>query len=62
MPAGVRLTVTVPCRMAAAGFAAPRPRDTSLDCGKLSRLLGLRPWTLEEGLSRARRDWEVLGA
>lgn len=46
-----------PCRLAEARFAAPRPRDVSLDSGKLSRLLGLSPWTLQEGLVRARRDW-----
>jgi dTDP-4-dehydrorhamnose reductase len=49
-------SLLVPSRMADARFPAPRPRDTSLDCGKLSRLLKLRPWTLAEGLERARRD------
>jgi dTDP-4-dehydrorhamnose reductase len=48
-----------PCRMSEARFLAPRPRDASLDCGKLSRLLGIAPWTLQEGLSRARRDWDL---
>lgn len=44
----------IPSRMAQACFPAPRPRDTSLDSGKLSRLLGLEPWTLERGLAEAR--------
>ena len=52
----------VPSRMADARFPAPRPRDTSLDSGKLSRLLGLAPWTLEQGLDQARRASEEPGA
>jgi dTDP-4-dehydrorhamnose reductase len=46
-----------PCRMAKARFLAPRPRDVSLDSGKLSSLIATPPWTLAEGLARARRDW-----
>ncbi|MCX5797195.1 MAG: SDR family oxidoreductase [Elusimicrobia bacterium] len=46
-----------PCRLAEARFAAPRPRDVSLDSGRLSGLIAIPPWTLAEGLSRARRDW-----
>jgi dTDP-4-dehydrorhamnose reductase len=46
-----------PCRMAEARFCAPRPRDVSLDAGKLSGLIAIPRWTLAEGLARARRDW-----
>jgi dTDP-4-dehydrorhamnose reductase len=47
----------LPCRTAEAHFLAPRPRDVSLDSGKLSGLIAMRPWTLADGLAAARRDW-----
>lgn len=43
-----------PIRMADFGYSAARPRDCSLDSGKLAALLGLRPWGLEAGLSAER--------
>jgi len=46
-----------PCLMAEARFLAPRPRDVSLDSRKLSARIAVSPWTLAEGLARARRDW-----
>jgi dTDP-4-dehydrorhamnose reductase len=54
---GFSESLLAPCRMAEAQFLAPRPRDVSLDSGKLSGLIAIPAWTLAEGLARARRDW-----
>ena len=44
-----------PLEMKSFGYAATRPADCSLESGRLSALLGVRPWTVEEGLI-AERD------
>ncbi|HAM35076.1 MAG TPA: hypothetical protein DEB40_01715 [Elusimicrobia bacterium] len=49
-------------RMEDMRLAAPRPRDTSLDSTGLARLLKIAPWSLEDGLRRARGEWEPVSA
>jgi dTDP-4-dehydrorhamnose reductase len=46
-----------PLEMKSFGYAATRPADCSLDSGTLAALLGVSPWTVEEGLvaERGRR-------
>lgn len=43
-----------PLEMKSFGYAATRPADCSLRSEKLAALLGLAPWTVEEGLAAER--------
>lgn len=42
---------------AEAAWTAPRPADVSLDSSRLAGLLGARPWTLREGLEKAKAEF-----
>jgi dTDP-4-dehydrorhamnose reductase len=49
-----------PSKMADVQLPAARPADTSLDSSKLAKVIGMEPWSLEDGLARARREWETV--
>jgi dTDP-4-dehydrorhamnose reductase len=46
----------LPVRMEDVTMAAPRPRDCSLDTGKIFREIGLKPCGVEEGLRRQQAE------